>query len=199
MDLSEFINIISLVFGFSGWVTFIYTWITNKPNVKGRIFTVITGQMPSPENPLESLTTFNIYLYLTNTRKNIIHILDYELEVDTGKGFEKVDRVFGANLIPNWNFTSQTHTVIINDYPKKLITANAKPLEQGIPLHGFVLFASKKPMEMFQNHVKRYKITCIDALNNRHLVISRPKDFPNLYLVEDLAGIRLIPKKPGDQ
>ena len=195
LAISDYIAVVSILIGLSGWVTFLYNWFTSKPNIKGRIFNVITGDMKDPSDPTKTLTAFNVYLYLTNTRKNTIHILDYELEVDTGNGYEKTERVYGAHKIPNWSFSSQTHDMRINDYPKKLITATASPLEQGFPLYGFVLFASRKQSERFKEHAKKYKVTCIDALNNRHKIVSCPKQFPNVFLFQDLAGIELTPKK----
>jgi hypothetical protein len=155
---------------------------------------VITGVMEDPRNPAKNLTTFNVYLYLTNRRKNTVHILDYELEIDVGTGYEKMERVWGANTIPNWTFTSKTHTMEITNYPEKLITAQAKPIEHGIPLHGFVLFATEKPQHLFLDQVKRYRITCIDAYQNKHILTSRPDQLQNINLLQELAGIKLTPK-----
>ena len=198
MSLPDIIpNVILLlpyIIALSGWATLTYNWFTSKPKIKGRIFNVITGDMPDPSDPTKNLTAFNVYLYLTNIRKNTIHILDYELEVDLGEGYTKTERVYGAHTVANWTFTSPTHDMKIPDYPNKLITAKAKPLEQGVPLHGFALFASKEPSEKFKGNVKRYRVTCIDALNNRHKITSYPKQFPSLYLLQDLAGIEFRPK-----
>lgn len=199
-DITPYVMaLLPYMFALSGWVTFLYNWFTNKPKIKGRIFNVITGDMPDPSDPTKSLTAFNVYLYLTNIRKNTIHILDYELEVDLGKGFIKTERVYGAHKVPNWTFTSQTHNMKIPDYPNKLITAKAKPLEQGIPLHGFVLFASRETSKMFKGNVKRFKVTCIDALDNRHEITSTPKELPNIYLLQDLAGIEFKPKSSNSK
>ena len=191
---SEIIAVISILVALSGWGKIIYDWFTSKPKIKGQIFNVIIGDMPDPNDPTRTLTTFNLYLYLTNTRKNTVHILDYELEVDTGDGYEKVERVYGAHKVQNWSFHSETYNIKIPDYPKKLITAQAKPVEYGIPLHGFVLFASRKPSKLFKQHIKRFRVTCIDAFGNRHKIVSS-KQFPNLYLLQDLAGIEITPKK----
>ena len=190
--------VLATVIALSGWTTLLYNWFTSKPKIRGQIFNVITGSMPNPNNPNQILTAFNVYLYLTNTRKNTVHILDYELEVDTGAGYERMKRVYGAHEIPNWFFGSETHTIEIPDYPKKLITAQAKPIEYGVPLHGFVLFASEKPIDNFKENVKRFKVTCVDAFNGRHEIVSS-KQFPSIYLLQDLAGMKMIPKKGGDQ
>jgi len=189
------ILIISILVALSGWGTFIYNITTSTPKISGQIFTVIIGQMDNPENPSEKLTSFMAYLYLTNERKNSVHILDYELEVDSGNGFEKLLRVYGVQNVKNWDFSGGTHSIEIPDFNQKLIYAENKPVEYGSPLHGFVVFASKKPQKSFieSGHIYKYKVTVIDAFQKKHEIISSTDKLPNLYLLQDLAGIKLTP------
>ena len=188
-------DVILIVAAVSGWATFVYNWLSSSPSIRGQIMNVIIGSMAHPEKRGQWLTAFNVYVYLTNRRRNSIHILDYELEVDRGSGYVQVQRVWGANTIPNWPFDSEAHKIEIPDYPKKLIYTGAKPLEHGIPLHGWLLFASEEPQANFNDRVKRYRLTCVDAFQKRHKIVSPGSGkSPNLYLWEDLAGVRLTPK-----
>lgn len=155
--------ILATVIDLSGWTTLLYNWFTSKPKIKGQIMNVMSGDMQDPENPSQTITGFAVYLYLTNARKKTVHILDYELEIDRGAGYERMLRIYGAHKIRNWSFSSEKEIWKIPDFSKKLITAHAKPVKYGVPLHGFVLFASKEPHDTFKEHVKRYRVTCVDA------------------------------------
>lgn len=191
LTFSEVIAIVAIIVALYGWTTLLYNWITSKPKIKGKIFNVITGDLKNPNRPSQTLTAFNVYLYLTNTRKNTVHILDYELEVDIGNGYKKMGRFYGAHRIPRWSFISASLKIDIPDFPQKLITAQAEPVKYGIPLHGFVLFVSGEPKNQFLENVKKFRVTCVDAFGNRHKIVSCPKQFPNIYLLQDLAGITL--------
>jgi hypothetical protein len=179
----------------SGWTTFGYQIITSKPKINGQIFNVIIGQIDNLDNSGEKLTSFLVYLYLTNERKNSVHILDYELEVDTGSGFEKLLRVYGVQNTPNWSFSSETNQIEIPDFNKKLIYAENKPVEYGAPLCGFVVFASKNPQNSYIDSLgtNKYRVTIIDAFQEKHVIIASADKFPNLFLLQDLAGIKLMP------
>ena len=191
LTLEQTFTIIALIFAFSGWGKIIYEWQTSKPKIKGKIFNVMTGSSGPPVYQ-EEMTVFLPYLYLTNARKNTVHILDYILELDRGHGYERVKRVYGAHTVPNWTFGSGIEQIRIDDFPNKLITVNAEPVQYGVPLHGWLLFASEKSQEEFEN-VKRWKITCIDAFDNNHEIVTCREQFPPLYLLQDIAGIK-IPK-----
>ena len=41
----------------------------------------------------------------------------------------------------------------------------------------------------------KYRLTCIDAFDNRHIIKSTPKQFVNLLLLQDIAGINIKDKK----
>lgn len=188
------VPMIAILVALSGWATLYYLWYTSTPRVTGRIMGAMMGDMPNPKPPPQTLTAFNLYVYLTNSRKSTVHLLDYELEVDVGNGYEKIDRVYGAHSVPNWTFESPTHTIRIPDYPQKLIYAQSEPVRYGVPLHGFVLFASRKPQAEYATRLKTFRLTCIDAFQNRHEITARPSDLPDILLLQDLAGIKLTPK-----
>jgi len=201
--------IVSTLIGISGWVKFIYDHIEAKPKIKARVLQVIFGQISSQKVRIgdifppgvkttqtslyqqtnEPFTVFLPYLYLVNQRKSAVHILDYEMEVDTGKGFEKLVRMYGVQNIPEWKLSHKDSGWIkIPDFPQKLIWGKTTAVEFGVPLYGFGFFVGKS--SYYGATVKRYKITCIDVLGNRHKAISKSKDFATLRLLQDLAGIQ---------
>ncbi len=194
-DVNTLILTLSVMVALSGWAKFFYDMFTNKPKIDGRVFNVIIGIMPHPNIPNKTLTSFLVYLYLTNKRKNSAHILNYELEIDLGEGFKEVDRVYGIQNVQNWGFSSQTHSIDIPNLAEKLIYSKVKPVEYGSINQGFVLFASPKPQSDFINAGKAvtYKVTCLDVFGNRHKIVSSPDKFMNLFLLQDMAGIKLTP------
>jgi len=190
---SQLLSILSYILAFSGWVKIINDWITNKPKIQGRIFNVLTARSGPPTLP-EERTIFLLYLYITNARKNTVHILDYQLEIERNLGYERVDRVFGAHNIPEWTWEQKDKTMIIPNFPQKLITVNAEPVAYGIPLHGWLLFASEKPQAEY-DEVKKWKVTCVDAFKNKHCIVTRPDQFQSLSLLQDITGIKNIPEE----
>jgi len=188
---------LSIIAGSAGWGILIYNWVTSKPKIRGQIYNVIIGDTSLPDNPNKTLTAFLVYLYLTNARKNTVHIIDYELEVDTGAGYGKMLRAYGARNIESPRLESPNGPIQIPDFSERVIWAGSKPIEYGVPLHGFALFASDTPSDQFKGRVKKYKVTCVDAFQGRHKIESKPTEFPNIYLWEELSGIKLPPRKQG--
>jgi hypothetical protein len=98
-DIFSFaISLLSYIITLLVWATLLYNLFARKPKIKGRIYNVITGDIPDPRDPTKDLTAFNVYLYLTNIRKNTIHILDYELEVDLGQDILKLKEFMELTL-----------------------------------------------------------------------------------------------------
>jgi len=194
VEVNTVVLTISILVAFSGWAKFLYDISTSRPKINGQIFNVLFGEIDDPENKQVKLTIFLVYLYLTNKRRNNVHILDYELEVDLGSGFEKLERVYGVQNVQNWILLSGMQQIKIPDFTRKLIYSENKPVEYGSPLHGFVLFASRKPQQLYiesvdNGHIHKYKITIIDAFQKKHVIVCSTDKFPNIYLLQDLAGI----------
>lgn len=196
MDYESLIAwLVIFIGGIAGWVKFIWERISIIPKIKGQIINVIIsiGKPRDPRDQSRVLTFFHVYLYFTNTRRSKVHILDYELEVDTGNGYERMKRGYGAQYSQaTMDFEDKQGVKYeISDYPQKVLYVQTNPIEYGIPLHGFVLFASEKPKSKF-NNVKRYKVTCVDAFKRRHKITSSPDKFPPFLQFQDLAGIKRI-------
>src|SRR4030043_2100980 len=97
--------IIGAVGTISGWAAYAYTYLSDKPKVKGKILQVMKGNMQNPMQPSERLTSFILFLYLTNGRKNAIHLSNYILEIDVGNGFEQVKMLRGISDNLNIHFS----------------------------------------------------------------------------------------------
>ena len=176
--------IIAAIIGLSGWITFYYNYISNQPKITGRLFTVIVGQWKD-----KNLTSFLCYAYLVNERKAAVHLLDYELEVDFGEGYKKLKKAYGLDNPKNFTFLDKNRSeIIIPDFQKQLINKKDNLAQYGIPIHGFILFVGDS--SYYSKTVKVYRLTCIDAFGNRHTITTNPGDFGNLYLLQDMTGMR---------
>lgn len=182
--------LIGLAVGLSGWASFVYNYITGNPKIDCKIINIIVGQMNNPELSKKPLTSFMTYLYLVNKRKNTIHILDYEMEAEKKGEFQRLFRVYGTSNMKNWTFSDANKEKIeIPDLEKKWIYSKESPVQYGVPLHGFVLFAGDD--SFFNPKPERFRITIIDAFKKKHQFIAQSKDFTNLFLFADIAGIKL--------
>jgi hypothetical protein len=183
------IALLSYILALSGWGKIAYDAVTAKPLIRGRIFNVIRGEMPHPQRRGARLTAFLVYLYLTNARKAPVHILDYELQVFVRGDWRPIKRVYGAHHIQHPTFHAAGGGIIdIPDFAGNLINRKNMPVAFGEPLHGWVMFADETWLHTASIDV--FKLTCIDVLGGRHDVEARKDEWPNLYLLQDIAGIR---------
>ena len=183
--------IVAMVATISGWVAFIYKYFSDRPKIKGKILQVMRGTFQNPENPSEKLTSFTLFLYLTNARKNAIHLSDYILEIDTGNGFERMKMIRG---ITNQTFHfeyGQGGEVQIPDFNKRLIHRQSKPIEFGLPFYGYLMFGGD--FKYFKADIRRYRITCVDVFDHKHKITTEPKKFVDLFYLQEVFGIK-IPK-----
>ena len=195
LDINPLILIISIVVALSGWATFLWDRYTDKPKITGRICTASIGELIRDN---EKYTLFIQFLYLTNSRSNGVHILDYKLGVDLGHGFENTKMLYGAETI-NQEITVQStkYVLKIPKVKEVLLTQKKTALEYGKPLYGILLFVSDKTRECFDNKVKRYCITVEDILGYRHKIINEVAkiESTNIFLLPELFGVTLEEKK----
>ncbi|MBN2412032.1 hypothetical protein JXQ31_10105 [candidate division KSB1 bacterium] len=185
-------NLIAVFVALSGWATLFYNFYTNKPKIKGQILNLMTSEWDNPQFQKPKRAIF-LYIYLINVRKNPVNILDYELEIDLGNGYERVIRVYGAQNMEQPTFKSNEHEIKIPNLNEKIIYKKDSLLTYGLPLHGFALFATDRSQKELEKIIK-LKLTCIDAFNNRHIIKSSPKQFSNIIFLQDLAGIKIKDK-----
>ena len=173
--------------GLAGWVKLAYDHVTARPKLRGSILAVMTGTF---EHQGQAKAGLIPYLYLTNLRRNQVHVLDYEMEVKTRTGWQRLERVYGVTpqFSPSFRGTSGPGFAIPN-FADKVIWRDHTPVQYGLPHHGFLLFAGPPGLHG-EKHLK-YRITCVDAFGRRHAVTTRPKDMRPPYLLTDLSGVML--------
>lgn len=181
---------LSALFALSGWLTVLYTFISDRPKLNCKVFGSIQGNVTFHE---KNYTSFITYLYVTNRRRNAIHILDCEMEVEIDRKFVKLDRVYGTQNVQNYTLTDTRGQIItIPDIHQKWLFTKQKPVEFGTPLHSFVMFVGD--VALYQKKLTRYRVTLIDAFYRRHMFNTKKEELPNLYLLADVAGIILPPQ-----
>jgi hypothetical protein len=184
------LNIISLIVAFSGWAVFLYERFTESPRIKGKIINVISGRWLIHG---KELTSFLVYLYITNQHRNSVHILDYELEADFGKGFQNLERVYMIDNSKKWTFLDpKGEEIVIPNFKENLIYKTYKSVQFGEICKGFILFAGNK--QLYGINAKKFRVTCLDVFGRRHQFISTPEQFFNLNLLLEMTEIKLPTK-----
>lgn len=182
-------DIIAILAAISGWIAFIYQYFSERPKIRGKILQVMRGTSENPDGTTESpITVFTLFLYLTNMRKNAVHVSDYILEVETEAGFEKMKTIYGIGET-RMHFYYGTGEIEIPDFNKGLIYKQSKPIEFGTPLYGYLPFAGDH--KYFKANIKSFRITCVDVFGHEHKITTRPKDFVNLIYLQEVFGIKI--------
>ena len=179
-----------MILALSGWGKVLYDHFAGRPRIRARVFNVMRGQLADPQGTKKTLTSFVIYLYLVNTRRNSVHVLDYELEARRDGQWIRLDRVYGIHNVQNLGFLAPDGTEIkISNFSDNLIYRKNLPVEYGKPLHGWIVFAGEASLH--QANIPRYRVTCIDAYRKRHRFETSQEKFENLFLLQDMADITL--------
>lgn len=184
-------TIIGFGIAFSGWVKVLYDHVTSRPKIRGRVFQMMRAQMAHPQKQGGSLAAFIAYLYLVNKRRNTIHVLDYELEIKVGRKWVKLARVYGIHNVRSSFDAVSGDNIQIKNFEDNLIYRKSKPVEYGQPLHGWIVFAGSE--ELYKCDVLAYRLTCVDAFHNKHRIVTKPKEFENLFLLQDVADVQMPP------
>lgn len=181
------LKVIGFLLALSGWGKVYYDFVTSRPKIKGQVFQVMHGV--SDFGLGQNMAIFTTYLYLVNTRKSAIHILDYEFEVRTRDGWIRLKRVYGIHNIPNLTFGSDKGNIEIDEFSNNLIYRKGEPIEFGVPLHGWIMFAGD--MSLRGAEIKAYRVRCIDAFGKQHSIITVPSKLGSIELLQDIANVRL--------
>jgi hypothetical protein len=176
----------------SGVIAFIVSYVTQwyfaRPKIKAAIFNVSMGQLTyTSDSKISNYTLITPYVYITNHRQNAIFIFDYEMDIDFGDGFVKLQRIYGRAIPWPEPYTTETPTerISISNFADKLIYASPKMVAFGEIIKGFVPFGGDPSLH--GKTIKRIKFTCVDALQNRHTSKLTPKMYLNHFLFHDLV------------
>jgi len=176
----------TVLLALSGWATIVTSYLETKPDIVGRIVNSMIGQL---DYDSKRHTTFTTYVYLLNSRNNVMHILDYEMEIYLDNKWHKLDRLYDLKPI-DLTFTDQDNKLIkIKNFSNNLINYKQKPVQKGIPLHGWLVFIGSKELHNKLNSISKYKLICIDAMLNKHEIITKTEEFQSLLLLKELTEI----------
>jgi hypothetical protein len=179
-------------------ITFVVQSYLNRPKVRGRVFEVIRAEWtfnpPNEPNNRISKAAFWAYVYLTNYHRNSIRILDYELEIDFGEGFLKLNRVYGdiSRVLPETLMVRISKEPTAREQPikninKHLLYKDAKPVQFGNFVHGFVMFAGD--ISLHEKTIQKVRFTCIDVFNRKHVLRADYKDFAGLNPLLEILDV----------
>lgn len=186
------IQLIGLLLALSGWGKVLYDLLTARPKVRGRILSVMRGQMQNPQQPNIMLTSFTTYLYLVNQRKNSVHLLDYEFEVKINGKWIELARVYAMHNIPNFTFTAPDgEPIVIKSFVENLVYRKNQAVDYGKPLQGWIVFAGD--VSLHHADISCYRLTCIDAFGKKHVMENKTADFANIYLLQEMTDMSLPP------
>jgi len=197
MVLTTIRDIIVTLLALSGWGKVLIDWISGRPKIRGLIMGVIKSTGPTP-GLIPGLPSdkawFMVYAYLVNQRKNAIHILDYHLDIKTGRKWHAGARLYALHTLLNFGFLDVAgKEVPVDQFQDNLIYRKNAPVEFGRPLHGWIPFLADR--DLYQAKDVTYRLTCIDAFQRKHRFKTHQRDLPNMGLWAEMAGIRL-PKPP---
>lgn len=184
MTWDTMIKTAAAMFALSGWFKVYYDHISTKPKITGRLLTSINGLMNFKGSDLSS---FVVYPYLLNARKNVVHILDYQLHIKLSDGWHRLDAAYGFHKAENFTFSSDDGEIKIKDFSTSFIYTRKEGVQQGIPLHGWLMFLGDR--SFYGQEVLAYKLVCVDANLVSHDVITKSKKLQPLPLVAQIANI----------
>jgi hypothetical protein len=175
-------------------LTFIVQSYLSRPKVKGGVFGIVQGEWKSHDYTMETRKSFFWpYVYLTNQHRNAVWPLDYEFEVDFGKGYVKLERQYGdiSGVFPETisatisaKGDSGSKPLKMQNLSKQLLYVKSKPIQYGDFLHGFVMFTGDR--ELQTQTIVRVKFTCIDAFGRRHTFEANQEKLLSLALFSEL-------------
>lgn len=187
MDADLAIKVIGVGIALSGWVKVYIDYIANKPKITGRMLTVMKG---STYHDGREQAFFFPYLYLLNSRKNVMHLLDYELYLKISGQWHRLSRVYGMEKTGELNFFGKEgKKLVANNFKDNLIYMKNSPVQHGVPLHGWIAFSGLQ--EFYQADIQGYKVICIDAGFERHTIITKSSEMFGTLLVSQIADITI--------
>lgn len=178
-----------LVIALSGWAKVLIDHVSARPKVHGRLINVMKGRIEIAANSFVG-TSFMAYVYIVNARKSTVHVFDFELEADRGKGWERLRRFYSLNVLgDSFPFTAPSGEQLLIPLTSTALQATRTVAEFGKPAHGWVLFAGE--LALLDSTIRRYRLTCIDANGKRHRAVQSPKEFADPQVLGELAQAQI--------
>jgi hypothetical protein len=183
MSDSAVVIAINFVIALSGWAGLYYDHFTHKPRIRGKVFGVFNGQWDAYNKRLSS---YFVFLHLTNARRNAVTIVDYEMEIQIDGEWIRLERVYGiaSDTLKYQDEQGKPFTIPAG----KMIYDRTTGVEFGKPLQGFVMFAGEP--SLFGKQPSAYRITCLDEFDQKHVIETTPDKLGHTFRFFELAGIK---------
>ena len=185
MNLSEIIVVsISVTSVVIALLAFLYTWLSNKPRLRGRLNYALVAPLATGDDPQATRTTaLCAYITLVNLGRNPVFVEDYQLEIDRGGGYESIKRLTRIRGFPE--FSIGQDSIRVNNWREWLIYFPPKAVEYGFPLSGMVVFYVQEPHALLEGSIIKYRLTVVDVFGKRHKFETTPDEFMDTgHLVE---------------
>lgn len=177
--------IITSIFALSGWGKVYLDHRSSKPKISGRIISCMRGGFSINGR---NFSSFIIYPYLYNVRKNSMNIYDYRLSVEIEGVWIALDSVFSLEFSDFVTFgTEGEENIDVQDFRENLLYRKNPEVQNGVAVHGWLPFCGAPDLN--GKEVTRYKLTCIDATLKKHKITTKKSDM-NQALLNRFANIR---------
>ncbi|WP_445673382.1 hypothetical protein ACUDA6_27020 [Pseudomonas ceruminis] len=166
MEVDTTIKLAGVVLALSGWTKVYLDHIGNRPKFVGRILGVLKGQLHYKG---QTYTSLLLYPYITNARKNEVHILEYELfyKEKWYSSWKRAARAYGLENHVDISSTSiGGEKLSFGKLKEKLIYSEGGIVKHGVPLHGWIPFLG--PSDFYTINAHKYKLILTDAFGKKH-------------------------------
>lgn len=171
--LAVSISVVSVAIALSALV---YTWLSNKPRVRGRLNYILPSPLAIAGDSEGSRTTaLMAHVTLTNLGRHPVFIQDYQLEIDRGGGYKSIKRLTRITGFPQLKVGQDS--IKLKEWREWLIYYPQKPVEYGSPLSGMLVFFIQEPLANLEGKITRYRVTAEDVFGRRYTFEATPEEF----------------------
>jgi hypothetical protein len=180
--VSSFLAWAAVIAAFSGWAAVLYDRLSQRPKIRGRVFQVIKGVGSLRGRQFTSIVA---YLHLTNSRRNPISVLEYELEAFVDEDWTKLQRSYGANL--EEQVLTDASGAPFRITRQTMVNWKPQAIAHGIPLQGFIQFLADE--RLYAKRITAWRLTLVDEFDNRHVISTSSMQLGEPFRMMELAHI----------
>lgn len=174
----------------SGWGKVLIDHVTSKPKIAGRLVSCIRGRFSINGREFSS---FLVYPYLYNLRKNSMNIYNYELFIEVKGAWVALDSLYALENSPTVDFFNENGELLkIKNFKDQILYRKEPELKFGVAVHGWLPFCGDP--SLYSENVTRYKLVCIDATLKRHEIITDKSsmDQPLLFRLANVESSLMV-------
>lgn len=182
MEAETTLKWIGAILALSGWTKVYLDHIGTRPKFVGRILGILKGQLTYEGTTYTSLL---LYPYITNARKNEVHILEYKLFYKERwySTWKSAARAYGLENVKINSTSIGGDSISLGNLKEQLIYAKGGIVKHGVPLHGWAPFLG--PTNLYTINGHKYKLILTDAFGKKHsIVLAKNKGMDPQILME---------------